>query len=107
MLEHFFVRPSGIARLRCGPLGTYLDDLATTLHQHRYAPDSIRGYIRTSDQFGRWLSQQGYAIAEMDETLVKCYVGGLQRPLAPASHGSGPMAYTVRALPRAGLRRRL
>lgn len=82
MLEHFFVRPSGIARLRCGPLGTYLDDLATTLHQHRYAPDSIRGYIRTSDQFGRWLSQQGYAIAEMDETLVKCYVGGLQRPPA-------------------------
>ena len=82
MLEHFFVRPSGIARLRCGPLGTYLDDLATTLHQHRYAPDSIRGYIRTSDQFGRWLSQQGYAIAEMDETLVKRYVGGLQRPPA-------------------------
>ena len=69
MLEHFFVRPSVISRLRGGPLGHYLDDLATILHQHRCAPDSIRGYLRTTHQFRRWLSQQGYAVAEMDATL--------------------------------------
>ena len=31
-----------ITRLRRGPLGSHLDALATTLHQHGYAPDSIR-----------------------------------------------------------------
>jgi integrase/recombinase XerD len=82
MLEHCFVRPSGIARLRGGPLGPSRDDLATTVHHHRYALDSIRGYLRTSDQCGRWLSQQGSAIAEMDDTLVKRDVGGLQQPPA-------------------------
>jgi hypothetical protein len=29
MLEHIFVRTDVIARLRRGPLGPYLDDLAT------------------------------------------------------------------------------
>ena len=59
MLEHIFVRPSVIARLRGGPLGPYLDDLATSLHQQGYAPSSIQRYLRTGEQFGRWLHGQG------------------------------------------------
>ena len=42
MLEHTFVRPCVIARLRRGPLGLYLDDLATSLHQRGPCPDSIQ-----------------------------------------------------------------
>jgi len=34
MLEHIFARTHVIARLRCGPLGSYLDDFATSLRQH-------------------------------------------------------------------------
>jgi hypothetical protein len=37
MLEHAFARTRVIARLRCGPLGPYLDDLATSLHHEGYA----------------------------------------------------------------------
>ena len=40
--------------------GLHLDALATTLYQHGDTPDSMR---RAGDQFGRWLSQHGYAIA--------------------------------------------
>ena len=75
MIEHGFARTSVITRLRHGPLGAHLDTLATTLHQHRYAPDSIRRTLRACDRFGRWLTQHGYAIAEVDEALVERYLG--------------------------------
>ena len=33
MLESLFVRTHVVTRLRCGPMGPYLDNLATRLHQ--------------------------------------------------------------------------
>ena len=63
MLEHLFVRTHVVTRLRCGPMGPYLDNLATHLHQQGYAPSSIQSYLRTSDTFGRWLHGQGYTAA--------------------------------------------
>jgi hypothetical protein len=79
MLEHTFVRTSVIARLRHGPLGPYLDDLATTLHHQGYAPSSIQLYLRTAEQFTQWLQGQGYVVSEMDGDLVQRYVSGLTR----------------------------
>ena len=46
MLEHTFVGPRVIARLRRGPLGRYLDDLAPSLHREGYAPSSIQLYMQ-------------------------------------------------------------
>jgi integrase/recombinase XerD len=79
MLEDFFVRPPMLARLRCGLLGTSLDDLATLLNQGGYRRDTIRGYLRACDQFGRWCSRQGYTVAEVDAALVQRYISGLHR----------------------------
>ena len=36
MLDDFFTRTCVITRLRSGPLGPYLDDFATLLHQPGY-----------------------------------------------------------------------
>src|SRR6266849_7203774 len=88
MIEQCFSRTSVITRLQLGPLGSHLDALATTLHQHGYALDSIRRALRAGDQFGRWLSQQGYTIAEVDEALVERYISALSRPPS----GRGPKA---------------
>ena len=82
MIEYGFTRTSVITRLRRGPLGPHLDALAATLHQHGYAPDSIRRTLRAGDQFGRWLAQHGYGIAEVDEALVARYLQTLPRPHA-------------------------
>jgi integrase/recombinase XerD len=79
MLEHFFVHPPVVARLRRGPLGDYLDDLATLLHQQGYAPSSIQSYLRAGDTFGRWLQGQGYTLNELDEAVVERYISGLTR----------------------------
>jgi integrase/recombinase XerD len=93
MLEHTFVRTSVITRLRGGPLGPYLDDLATALHHEGYAQSSIQRYLRAAEQFTQWLQGQGYAISEMDEDLVQRYVSGLTRyrcgKLPKAAQGLG------------------
>jgi hypothetical protein len=75
MIADCFARTSVITQLQRGPLGFHLDALATTLVQHGYAPDSIRRVLRASDQFGQWLSQHGYTIADVDKALVERYMG--------------------------------
>src|SRR2546428_13057609 len=69
MIETYFFRTPTINRLRGGPLGSDLDDLATALQQQGYAWDSIRGYLRGCDQFARWLLQQEYAVADVKPTV--------------------------------------
>jgi len=59
MLEHPFARTRVINRLRRGPLGPHLDDLATSLHREGYAPSSIQLYLRTTEHFTLWLQGQG------------------------------------------------
>ena len=132
MIEHGFTRTSVITRLRRGPLGPHLDALATTLHQHGYAPDSIRRTLRAGEQFGQWLAQHGHAIADVDEALVARYIQTLPRPrvgrwpkaaaglphllrlwrqqgllppraLPRLADGSGPMARALCAVPGARL----
>ena len=80
MIEQCFARTSVITQLQRGPLGSHLNALATTLAQHGYAPDSIRRVLRASDQFGQWLAQHGYTIADVDETLVERFIRTLPRP---------------------------
>lgn len=104
MLEHTFARTRGIDRLRRGPLGSYLDDLATSLHHEGYAPRSIQLYLRTAAHYTRWLQGQGYAISEVDEDLVHRYISGLTRyrsgKLPKAAQGLG---HLVRFLQQQGL----
>jgi site-specific recombinase XerD len=79
MIEHFFVHTPVVARLRGGPLGPYLDDLAMILHQQGYAPSSIQRCLRTGDRFGRWLQGQGYDVTQIDAVAIQHYVSGLER----------------------------
>ena len=80
MIETYFFRTPTIERLRGGPLGADLDDLAIALQQQGYAWDSIRGYLRGCDQFARWLFQQDYDVADVNPTLIQHYISGLPRP---------------------------
>lgn len=80
MIDQLFVRPSVIARIQGGPCGPYLDALAEALQQQGYASDSTRRTLHACDKFGRWLIQQGYAVADADEDLVERYTRTLKRP---------------------------
>jgi hypothetical protein len=80
MIEQYFARTSVLTQVQRGPLGAPLDALATTLAQHGYAPDRIRRVLRAGDQFGQWLAQHGYPMADVDEALVERYIRTLPRP---------------------------
>jgi len=79
MIDHTFVPPSVIARLRQSPMGPYLDNLAASLRQQGYAPSSTQRYLCAAEKFAQWLQEQGYAICEMDADLVQRYSAGLSR----------------------------
>src|SRR5262245_39160642 len=93
MIEHYFSRTSVLTRLRHGLLGPYLDELATTLQQQGYVRDSIRHYLRACDQFGQWLTHQGYAAQEVNEALAERYLSGL--PRRPAGRQPPNLAIVV------------
>lgn len=79
MLEHTFVRPSVIARLRRSPMGSSLDHLAASLRQEGYAPSSTQRYLCAAEKFAQWLQEHGYAVCEMDAALLQHYISGLPR----------------------------
>ena len=79
MLKHFYHRTPVITRLQQGLLGSYLDDVALTLHQQGYASSTIREYVYAYETFGRWLSQQGYTVTNTDDTTIALYLRGLRR----------------------------
>jgi integrase/recombinase XerD len=104
MLERIFVRPSVIARLRGGPLGPYLDDLATFLHHEGSAASHIQRSVRAAEQCARWLHGHGTPVNAMDDAVLRRYVAGLQRDrsghLPKAAQGLG---HLLRCLQRHGV----
>jgi integrase len=64
MLESFFVQEHVLFRLRTGPVGPHLPDLAAQLTQQHYARRTGCILLRTADRFGRWLAQEGVALAD-------------------------------------------
>jgi hypothetical protein len=64
MLESFFVQEDVLFRLRSGPMGPYLPDLAAQLMQQHHARRTGCILLRTADLLGRWLAQEGVALTE-------------------------------------------
>jgi hypothetical protein len=74
MIDAIFVRAQVIAHMQQNPLGLYLEQFATVLHEQGYAPSSIQDSLRAGDKFGRWLQRQGHNAARVDEALLENYV---------------------------------
>ena len=91
MLDDFFTRTCVITRLRSGPLGPYLDDFATLLHQQGYQGESIRRYLGGCRQFSQWLTQHGQTMAEVSADTLRQYLHSLRRSpagkLPPTAQG--------------------
>ena len=79
MLEHTFVRPGVIARLRQSPLGRYMDAFAASLHQEGYAPYNIQRFLCAAEKYTQWVYAQGYTLGEIDADLVHRYSAGLSK----------------------------
>jgi site-specific recombinase XerD len=91
MLEDFFTQPRVVAQIRSEPLGPYLDDFATLLHQQGYHSESIRRYLSGCRQFGQWLTQHRHPITEVSADTLHQYIHSLRRSptgkLPPTAQG--------------------
>jgi len=74
MLESFFVQKKVLDRLRYGPMGPYLSDLAAQLTQQNYAHRTGCILLRTADRLGRWLAQQRVAPADATTIHLQSFV---------------------------------
>lgn len=106
MLESYFKDPGAVERLRCGPLGLYIEPVAASLADSGYTTSSIGGFIWAAGNLGRWLARNGLAACDLDEQAVADYLdeqgrqGRVQRSQRPAArqilnylreHGVVPM----------------
>ena len=65
----------------------YLDSFITDLHKQRYAGDTIRRYLRITQNFSLWMEQHQVCSAELNEAAIDCYLAALaQSPKPPSGH---------------------
>jgi site-specific recombinase XerD len=84
MLDSFFSQNKVRARMQSSPLGCYLPEFASILHSQGYAHSTIRLHLRSAEQFGVWLLQQGLSITDACLTTVNQYRQGLGRQFSPS-----------------------
>jgi len=79
MLESFFVQERVLFRLRSGPMGPHLPDLAARLVQLHYARRTGCILLRTADRLGHWLSQQRVEPSDATPLHLKSFVASQSR----------------------------
>jgi site-specific recombinase XerD len=106
MLEHTFVRPGVIARLRQSPLGAYVDAFAASLKQEGYTPSTIQRFLCAAEQYAHWAHAQGDPLSAIDGDLIRRYSAGFPKyrngNLPKATQGLGAL---LRFLHRQGVAR--
>ena len=79
MLEHFFINPMILDRLRHNPLRPYLESFAVLLSSLGYAISTGRSQLEFLSVFGRWLEQASIAVADLDEEVIATFLDERQR----------------------------
>src|SRR5262249_61874210 len=97
MLDTFFIQNKVQTRMQSGPLGSYLPEFASMLHCQVYAGSTIRLYLRSAEQFGVWLSEQGVSGTDIRIATINQYRKGLGRQF-PHSCQQVRSAYTSNPL---------
>ena len=97
MIEKFVTQPKTLSRLQSGLLGPHLPAIASTLDQLGYSTGSIRLHLRAADHFGTWLLQQKIDVQDINDTVVDCYLLGLDR-LRSACTPQGRFPHTALGL---------
>lgn len=79
MIEIYSVQPAVLARMKPGPVGSYLGSFGVWLEQCGYSKNSIRDKLHAADEFGWWLHKKGLSLADVGEDTVARYVAGFPR----------------------------
>jgi len=70
MVDHFFVDPLALRRLRTGPLGEHIDRFAALLSERGYARQTAKVQIRLVADLSHWLQRRRLGVGDLDEQRV-------------------------------------
>src|SRR5436305_1994659 len=93
MLEQLFDEVEVLHALRRGPMGPYLDSIATQLLDLRYCRSQAKKLIRTASSFGLWLADRGTALIDAGKTEIKAFIA-MQRRTATGRLPDGAVGCT-------------
>jgi integrase/recombinase XerD len=73
-MEQFYKDPRTPLRMREGPLGAYVDDLAQQLSEEGYARASARYALQLVADLGRWMARRKIVAAQLTPEHLECYL---------------------------------
>lgn len=73
-MEQFYKDPRTPLRMREGPLGAYVDDLARQLSEEGYARASARYALQLVADVGRWMVRRKIVAAQLTPEHLECYL---------------------------------
>lgn len=74
-----------LQRLHQGPLGPYIDRVATRYVEQGYRRDYAAGAVASVNHFGRWLERRGFKPCDIDEQMLDRYVQRSSVQLHPST----------------------
>ncbi|HSU59569.1 MAG TPA: tyrosine-type recombinase/integrase [Bryobacteraceae bacterium] len=82
MLERLFDEVEVRHALRRGPMGPYLDSIATQLLDLGYCRSQARKLVQTASSFGLWLAERGTALIDAGKAEIKAFIAAQRRTAA-------------------------
>ena len=79
MLERLFDEVAKRHALRRGPMGPYLDSIATQLLDLGYCRSQARKLVRTASSFGLWFADRGTAPIDAGKAEIKAFIAAQRR----------------------------
>lgn len=92
-MERFLTRRSTIDKLRTGPLGSHLDEMAEYFCVAGYCPEHVRFQLRFAAEFGRWLERRKLPLGEMRAERFAAFL--LDRARRRGALSAGALCFKV------------
>lgn len=73
MIAHYFEAAHTLARLRCDPIGPFVDDFAGWLCEAGYARLTVRSHLCAVAHLGMWMRRAGLAIESFGELALEAF----------------------------------
>jgi site-specific recombinase XerD len=74
MVNHFFVEPRALKRLRTGPLSEHIDGFAQCLWERGYADQSGKIQLRLISELSRWLLRRDIETKNLNEQIISKFL---------------------------------
>jgi len=98
MIDRFRLSPAELDRFACGPLGPYVDRLASLLSEQGYSRQAGMQKMRLIALLSRWLEQEQIEIGQLDEGGIAEFLTAQKKALRRQRQVRHTLAQVLQAL---------